>query len=241
MGMGMGMESIIQLLICPPSVLWGYIMVTNRWLSAILQWTNENVNEKMKKKKTGSCWWEKVSRSSNRLSVSLLALTRLPTFASCCCWLSSVERKRKWSVFCTDGFVLICLSLSPVQVLVPRVIGMYFLVGLAFFFYITRIPERFFNGKVDYLGHSHNLWHIIIVLALYHWHNTGERPFWICNLKINYCTWFDNVLFVCYLLNQWCAALWVICSKTEYRVRFYVWVVCTNYFLRVWAPCTEWE
>lgn len=51
---------------------------------------------------------------------------------------------------------------------------MYFLVGLAFFFYITRIPERFFNGKVDYLGHSHNLWHIIIVLALYHWHNTGE-------------------------------------------------------------------
>lgn len=86
--------------------------------------------------------------------------------------------------------------------LVPRVIGMYFLVGLAFFFYITRIPERFFNGKVDYLGHSHNLWHIIIVLALYHWHNTGERPSWISNLKINYCTWFDNVLFVCYLLNQ---------------------------------------
>lgn len=64
---------------------------------------------------------------------------------------------------------------SPLlQVLVPRVAGMYFLVGLAFFFYITRIPERFFNGKVDYLGHSHNLWHIIIVIALYHWHNTGE-------------------------------------------------------------------
>lgn len=77
------------------------------------------------------------------------------------------------------------IPLLPPQVLVPRVIGMYFLVGLAFFFYITRIPERFFNGKVDYLGHSHNLWHIIIVIALYYWHNTGknyEKTVDVCEL-----------------------------------------------------------
>lgn len=81
--------------------------------------------------------------------------------------------------------LLTLVPLLPPQVLVPRVIGMYFLVGLAFFFYITRIPERFFNGKVDYLGHSHNLWHIIIVIALYYWHNTGknyEKTVDVCEL-----------------------------------------------------------
>uniref|UniRef100_A0A1B0DK45 Uncharacterized protein n=2 Tax=Phlebotomus papatasi TaxID=29031 RepID=A0A1B0DK45_PHLPP len=50
---------------------------------------------------------------------------------------------------------------------------MYIIVGLAFLIYITRIPERWFSGKVDYLGHSHNLWHILVVCALYYWHNTG--------------------------------------------------------------------
>uniref|UniRef100_A0A1B0CSH2 Progestin and adipoQ receptor family member 3 n=1 Tax=Lutzomyia longipalpis TaxID=7200 RepID=A0A1B0CSH2_LUTLO len=62
---------------------------------------------------------------------------------------------------------------AMVRLLIPRVIGMYIIVGLAFLIYITRIPERWFTGKVDYLGHSHNLWHILVVCALYYWHNTG--------------------------------------------------------------------
>uniref|UniRef100_A0A1B0CDX3 Progestin and adipoQ receptor family member 3 n=1 Tax=Lutzomyia longipalpis TaxID=7200 RepID=A0A1B0CDX3_LUTLO len=62
---------------------------------------------------------------------------------------------------------------AMVRLLIPRVIGMYIIVGLAFLIYITRIPERWFTGKVDYLGHSHNLWHILVVCALYYWHNTA--------------------------------------------------------------------
>lgn len=33
------------------------------------------------------------------------------------------------------------------QLLLPRVVMMYSIIGLAFFIYITRIPERFFKGK----------------------------------------------------------------------------------------------
>lgn len=34
-----------------------------------------------------------------------------------------------------------------VQLLLPRVLGMYAISGFAFFIYITKIPERFFPGK----------------------------------------------------------------------------------------------
>lgn len=60
-----------------------------------------------------------------------------------------------------------------VQVLLPRVLGMYLISGTAFIIYLTKVPERFFPGKVDYLGHSHQWWHMFILLALYYWHNSG--------------------------------------------------------------------
>lgn len=60
------------------------------------------------------------------------------------------------------------------QLFIPRVIGMYLITGLAFLIYITKIPERWFVGKVDYLGHSHNLWHVFVLIALYYWHNSGK-------------------------------------------------------------------
>nr|CAD7461350.1 unnamed protein product [Timema tahoe] len=30
-------------------------------------------------------------------------------------------------------------------------------------------------GKVDYVGSSHQWWHLFVVLALYYWHNTGIK------------------------------------------------------------------
>lgn len=57
--------------------------------------------------------------------------------------------------------------------LVPRVLGMYVIAGVAFIIYLTKIPERWCAGKFDYLGHSHQWWHIIIVFALYYWHDSG--------------------------------------------------------------------
>lgn len=62
-----------------------------------------------------------------------------------------------------------------VALLLPRVVMMYGIIGLAFFIYITRIPERFFTGKVDYIGSSHQWWHFFVVVALYYWHNTGIK------------------------------------------------------------------
>lgn len=60
------------------------------------------------------------------------------------------------------------------QLFIPRVIGMYALTGLAFLIYLARVPERWFSGRFDYLGHSHNWWHFLVLIALYYWHNSGK-------------------------------------------------------------------
>nr|CAH7751470.1 unnamed protein product [Callosobruchus chinensis] len=60
-----------------------------------------------------------------------------------------------------------------VKLLLPRVLGMYCISGTAFLIYITKIPERFCAGRFDFIGHSHNWWHLFVVLALYYWHNSG--------------------------------------------------------------------
>ncbi|XP_003694576.1 progestin and adipoQ receptor family member 3 [Apis florea] len=60
-----------------------------------------------------------------------------------------------------------------VRMLLPRVLGMYIISGVAFAIYLSKIPERFCPGWVDYIGSSHQWWHALVVLALYYWHNTG--------------------------------------------------------------------
>ncbi|KAG7213054.1 hypothetical protein KM043_002385 [Ampulex compressa] len=60
-----------------------------------------------------------------------------------------------------------------VRMLLPRVLGMYIISGGAFAIYLSKIPERFYPGWVDYVGSSHQWWHALIVIALYYWHNTG--------------------------------------------------------------------
>lgn len=62
-----------------------------------------------------------------------------------------------------------------VQILLPRVFGMYTISGLAFLIYISKFPERFWSGRVDFIGSSHQWWHLFVVLALYYWHNTGIK------------------------------------------------------------------
>jgi hypothetical protein len=51
---------------------------------------------------------------------------------------------------------------------------MYVLVIIAFAIYIAKVPERWFVGKVDWCGHSHNWWHLFVLAALYYWHNSGK-------------------------------------------------------------------
>ncbi|KAJ8674713.1 hypothetical protein QAD02_010499 [Eretmocerus hayati] len=60
-----------------------------------------------------------------------------------------------------------------VDLLLPRVLGMYLISGAAFLIYFSKMPERIVPGWVDYIGSSHQWWHILVVAALYYWHNTG--------------------------------------------------------------------
>ncbi|XP_045213790.1 progestin and adipoQ receptor family member 3-like isoform X1 [Mercenaria mercenaria] len=52
-----------------------------------------------------------------------------------------------------------------VRMFIPKVVTMYCLGMLAFSFYITKFPERFFPGYFNFVGSSHNAWHIGIVAA----------------------------------------------------------------------------
>lgn len=60
-----------------------------------------------------------------------------------------------------------------VQTFFPRVVFVYFLGVLALTFYATKCPERCLPGKVDYVGSSHQWWHILVVIAFLWWHQCG--------------------------------------------------------------------
>jgi len=63
-----------------------------------------------------------------------------------------------------------------VQEFLPQIIILYLITASAFFFYITKIPERFFPGYCDYIGHSHQWWHLLILTAFIWWY--------ACSLKL---------------------------------------------------------
>jgi adiponectin receptor len=46
--------------------------------------------------------------------------------------------------------------------------GVSYLTGVAI--YISRVPERFYPGKFDFIGSSHNIWHLFVLsAALFHY------------------------------------------------------------------------
>ncbi|KAM7391091.1 hypothetical protein PAMP_021807 [Pampus punctatissimus] len=68
----------------------------------------------------------------------------------------------------TGGF-----SSELVQAFVPRVLGMYLIAALALIFYVSKVPERYFPGQLNYLGSSHQVWHLLLVLMFYWWHQSS--------------------------------------------------------------------
>lgn len=64
------------------------------------------------------------------------------------------------------------IGASIVQEFAPRVFVMYFIAAVAFLFYISKVPERYFPGQLNYLGSSHQVWHILAVVMLYWWHQS---------------------------------------------------------------------
>lgn len=55
------------------------------------------------------------------------------------------------------------------------IMGALYLFGAMI--YLTRVPERFSPGKFDILCHSHQLWHIMVFLAVL-WHFQGSLRFY---------------------------------------------------------------
>ena len=52
--------------------------------------------------------------------------------------------------------------------------GWFALMGASYILgvvvYISRIPERFYPGTFDFIGQSHNIWHLFVVAAaLFHY------------------------------------------------------------------------
>ncbi|KAK5981901.1 Progestin and adipoQ receptor family member 3, partial [Trichostrongylus colubriformis] len=65
------------------------------------------------------------------------------------------------------------LSNSHVANWLGDIFVLYGLIGLAFFFYVTLIPERLYPGAFDLVGCSHQWWHIFILSAMVFWQRAG--------------------------------------------------------------------
>ncbi|KAI6229126.1 Progestin and AdipoQ Receptor family [Aphelenchoides fujianensis] len=57
----------------------------------------------------------------------------------------------------------------------PRLVVLFALIGVAFAFYATLLPERLCPGKFDVFGCSHQWWHLFILLAMVYWHEAGVQ------------------------------------------------------------------
>ncbi|XP_063051844.1 progestin and adipoQ receptor family member 3a [Engraulis encrasicolus] len=64
------------------------------------------------------------------------------------------------------------INSDVVQAFVPRVLVMYVIAAAAFLFYVSKVPERYFPGQLNYVGASHQLWHLLVVLMFYWWHQS---------------------------------------------------------------------
>ncbi|EDO36328.1 predicted protein [Nematostella vectensis] len=99
-------------------------------------------------------------------------------------FLSSVWATRRLLLFCC----LVAYGVVPsvhwaylsggwdqpvVQIFIPKVIVMYVLGVLALVFYALKVPERYFPGKMNFIGSSHQWWHVLILAAFYWWYRSN--------------------------------------------------------------------
>lgn len=65
------------------------------------------------------------------------------------------------------------LSNALVLTFIPKVVMMYAFGLIAFIFYITKVPEKLKPGWFDYIGSSHQIWHIAVLAAMIWWYFTA--------------------------------------------------------------------
>jgi len=67
------------------------------------------------------------------------------------------------------------IAMKPMQLtnseysLFAGLTAMLLLYGIGLVFWVFKLPERFYPGFFDLIGHSHNIWHVFIVLAAVTW------------------------------------------------------------------------
>ncbi|TMS38501.1 hypothetical protein L596_005215 [Steinernema carpocapsae] len=62
---------------------------------------------------------------------------------------------------------------SHVATWFPNILVLYGLIGTAFVFYVSLVPERFLPGAFDIVGCSHQWWHLFILAAMIWWQQAG--------------------------------------------------------------------
>jgi adiponectin receptor len=87
-------------------------------------------------------------------------------------WTAPAFRWGRVSVYTTSAIASAVPSLHYLFVYgIPQRIDVLGWLNVAFcyllgsFIYGSRMPERFFPGKLDYLFHSHQIWHVFVVLG----------------------------------------------------------------------------
>uniref|UniRef100_A0A7E4UN28 Progestin and adipoQ receptor family member 3 n=1 Tax=Panagrellus redivivus TaxID=6233 RepID=A0A7E4UN28_PANRE len=71
---------------------------------------------------------------------------------------------------------------------IPNILLLFALVGAAFIFYATLFPERLMPGCFDYVGCSHQWWHLLILAAMVFWHNAGIELLTFYHSQPNACS-----------------------------------------------------
>mmetsp|Transcript_66134 Transcript_66134/g.213847 ORF Transcript_66134/g.213847 Transcript_66134/m.213847 type:complete len:128 (-) Transcript_66134:38-421(-) len=56
-----------------------------------------------------------------------------------------------------------------VAVALPYLMAMFVCYGFGACFYIAKWPERRWPGRFDLIGHSHQVWHVFVLLAALSW------------------------------------------------------------------------
>lgn len=69
-------------------------------------------------------------------------------------------------------WVMIAPSLD-IAIFLPKVITLYCILGCAFFIYTSKVPEYFLPGKFNWIGHSHNIWHVLVAISFVYWRSAG--------------------------------------------------------------------
>jgi predicted membrane channel-forming protein YqfA (hemolysin III family) len=69
-----------------------------------------------------------------------------------------------------------------VQMMMPKIVVMYVITITGGTFYLSKFPENFFPGKLNYLGSSHQWWHLMVVLAFAWTHHMTTLVFLYWNI-----------------------------------------------------------